>query len=118
MLYPTSEHAYQANKFTDIDLKKQIQQTKSPLLAKQLSHKNDAFKRNDWNEKTKLEVMESILISKLEQHSEVKQVLLKTENRLIAEDSPVDDFWGYTAGTGQNHLGKIWMKLRENLQKS
>jgi predicted NAD-dependent protein-ADP-ribosyltransferase YbiA (DUF1768 family) len=43
---------------------------------------------------------------------------LKTENRLIAEDSPVDDFWGYTAGTGQNHLGKIWMKLRENLQKS
>jgi predicted NAD-dependent protein-ADP-ribosyltransferase YbiA (DUF1768 family) len=31
----------------------------------------------------------------------------------IVEDSPTDYFWGEGAdGTGQNMLGKLWMKIR------
>ena len=32
----------------------------------------------------------------------------------IVEDSPKDNYWGWGINRkGENHLGKIWMKLRE-----
>lgn len=116
ILYPTSEHAYQAAKCLDLQGKNEIRNAKSPLLAKQVS--NGKFKharRADWNE-VKLDVMERILRAKLDQHEEVRGVLLKTGNDLIAEDSPVDNFWGIGKNKdGENHLGKLWMKIRESM---
>lgn len=42
----------------------------------------------------------------------------KQKNYLIVEDSPKDSFWGCgTNRDGENQLGKLWMKLREELKK-
>ena len=59
--------------------------------------------------------MEQILRAKAEQHEEVREVLRKTGNRTIIENSPVDSFWGVGSdGKGENMVGKIWMKIRND----
>lgn len=116
ILYPTSEHAYQAAKCTDPNGKEEIRKAKSPLLAKEISNKKyKSAKDPEWDMK-KLAVMESILRAKLDQHQEVRNALLKNVDEEIAEDSPVDSFWGRGKdGNGENQLGKLWMKLRSEL---
>jgi len=117
ILYPTCEHAYQAAKCTDSQGKKKIAAAKSPLLAKQLSNeKYKSAKDPVWNTK-KLSVMESILRAKLDQHQEVRDALIKSGREEIAEDSPIDVFWGRGKdGNGENQLGKLWMKIRSEIQ--
>ncbi len=116
VVYPTSEHAYQAAKCTDFQGKLDIIAARSPELAKEISNQTYAgAKRPDWNE-VKLGIMESVLRAKLNQHQEVRDALIRSSNAEIAEDSPVDDFWGRGKdGNGQNNLGKLWMKIRSEL---
>ncbi len=116
VLYPTSEHAYQAAKCTDPNGKREVIAAMSPLLAKEVSNqKYKSAKDPEWDTK-KLKVMESILRSKLEQHQEVREALAKSGNEEIAEDSPVDAFWGRGRdGAGENQLGRLWMKIRSEL---
>jgi ribA/ribD-fused uncharacterized protein len=116
VLYPTSEHAYQAAKCTDSAGKEEIRKAKSPLLAKEISNtRYKSAKDPEWNNK-KLIVMESILRAKLDQHEEVFNALAKSGDEDIAEDSPIDSFWGRGKdGKGENRLGKLWMKIRSEL---
>ena len=58
--------------------------------------------------------MEKILRCKIEQNPYVLKKLLETKEYTIVEDSPKDNYWGWGINRkGENHLGKIWMKLRE-----
>lgn len=62
--------------------------------------------------------MEELLRLKLEQNPYVKRKLLQTKDYEICEDSPKDSFWGIGPNrNGQNQLGKIWMKLRDELKR-
>jgi ribA/ribD-fused uncharacterized protein len=71
--------------------------------------------RPDWQEK-KVEVMEEIVRTKLSQHPYIQEKLKETGDREIVENSPSDSFWGWGEDQkGVNHLGKIWMKLRDEL---
>lgn len=63
--------------------------------------------------KQKVDIMEKILRTKLAQHPEAVDALEQSGNEEIVEDSPTDYFWGEgTDGSGQNMLGKLWMKIR------
>jgi hypothetical protein len=60
--------------------------------------------------------MEEIVRCKLQQHPYIQKKLLQTIPYPIVEDSPMDAFWGIGPDrTGQNMLGKIWMKLRDEM---
>jgi ribA/ribD-fused uncharacterized protein len=113
-LYPTCEHAYQATKCTDPQGHDAIRNARSPLQAKRLA--NDTFRAArdpDWSNK-KVAVVEEILRAKLAQHPEAQEALRQSGDKEIVEDSPTDYFWGTGAdGSGQNILGKLWMKLRD-----
>ena len=62
--------------------------------------------------------MEELIRNKMEQNPYVRQKLLQTKNYDIVEDSPKDSFWGIGEDRrGRNELGKLWMKLREELNK-
>lgn len=115
-VYPTSEHAYQAAKCESQEAKDDIRHAKSPIVAKEIA--NGKFKGDripDWDVK-KLEIMERILRAKLSQHEEVKSALMRSSNDIIEEDSKEDNFWGVGKdGHGLNHLGKLWMKIRDEL---
>lgn len=113
-LHPTSEHAYQAAKCTDPLGQEDIRNARSPLQAKKLANETyRATKDPDWKTK-KVAVLEEILRAKLAQHSEAQAALRESGDDDIVEDSATDYFWGEGAdGSGQNMLGKLWMKLRD-----
>lgn len=114
----TAEHAYQAAKFTDINVIMAIMLAPSAHEAKQIAKEHAHLKRADWNE-VKIPVMEEILRAKLSQHAYVRETLEKTGKIMIVENSPTDSFWGRGPDwKGQNHLGKIWMRLRREMRIS
>ena len=80
-------------------------------------HKNkDKIKLN---QKEILYLMEDILRNKVKQNPYVLKKLLETKDYYIVEDSPKDDYWGWGLDrNGENNLGKIWMKLRDEYSKS
>lgn len=112
--YPTAEHAYQAMKCTDPHGQEEIRNARSPLLAKRLANgKYRGARDPSWDSK-KLAVVEEILRTKLAQHAEAREALIDSGGKEIVEDSPDDYFWGSGAdGSGQNFMGRIWMKIRE-----
>jgi len=116
-IWKTAEHAYQASKYEDDEIRKSIQNARSSHDAMKIA-KNvySDKKRKDWYE-VKLDLMEDICRAKLSQHFYVQKKLLQTEDRDLIENSPRDSFWGWGENKdGENNLGKIWMKLREELK--
>jgi len=115
LLWMTAEHLYQAHKFfwlKDGKIADMIFHAPSAHEAKQIAkaHKDKIFPEF---EQVKLVIMEAILRAKIEQHSYVLKMLLKTSDAILIEDSSKDAFWGRGPDfQGMNHLGRIWMKLR------
>ncbi len=118
-IWPTSEHAFQAAHFfkTAPALAKKIHKAKSAHEAYKLTGANrDKFPKN-WPE-MKVEVMEDIVRCKLKQNPYIMRKLIQTGNRYIIEDSPKDAFWGWgLKRSGRNELGRIWMRLRDEIKK-
>jgi predicted NAD-dependent protein-ADP-ribosyltransferase YbiA (DUF1768 family) len=79
--------------------------------------KRDTSIRPDWEE-VKMNVMKKGLYAKFTQNPALLESLLSTGEREIIENSPYDSFWGCgSKGDGQNHLGKLLMRLRSHLRK-
>lgn len=99
------------------EIAEEIKKSHSAHEAQKISFANKDKVRSDWQE-VKLTIMEELLRKKLQQNPYVKQKLLQTKDYIIVEDSPKDNFWGWGKDrTGENHLGKLWMKLRDELLK-
>lgn len=117
-LWMTSEHAYQALKFSHKkhkDIIKKVRDAPSAHEAKKIARKYADSVRPDWD-KVKVYIMEDICRLKLHQHPYIQKKLKETGDEELVEDSPKDAFWGWGPHKdGENHLGKIWMKLRAEL---
>jgi ribA/ribD-fused uncharacterized protein len=114
--WPTTEHYYQAQKFTDLELQARIRQAQKPIIAKKLADKHHNKWRAEWDA-VKDEVMYRAVRRKLELHGELRALLLATGDEEIAESAPNDYYWGVgEEGTGQNKLGKIIMRIRAELR--
>lgn len=71
--------------------------------------------RKDWGD-IKLKVMEFGLRKKF-QHNDLKEMLLSTgDNKLVEGNWWKDIFWGVCDGIGENHLGKLLMKIRDEIK--
>lgn len=111
--YPSVEHAYVAAKtlshterFTFMD------PAIRPGDVKRMGRK--LHLREDWEE-VKLGIMEDLVRQKFSK-SPLKEMLLMTgDQELIEGNTWGDTFWGVCRGKGQNHLGKILMKVRGEL---
>ncbi|NND65772.1 MAG: NADAR family protein [Gammaproteobacteria bacterium] len=119
-LWPTSEHAFQAAKFFDTapDVAEKIHQARSAHDAKKIAASNSEKTPDNWGD-IKLDVMTEICRAKLEQHEYIQWKLKDSGDLEIVEDSPKDAFWGWGADRkGRNELGKIWMRLRDELSQA
>ena len=119
-LFSSVEEAYQAASFmgSDEELVEKIKKSHSVDEAQRIAYANRDKRREDWDD-VKVSIMEELLRLKIEQNPYVKKKLLQTEDYMIVEDSPKDDFWGWGSNrNGQNNLGKLWMKLREKLKNN
>lgn len=111
--YQNSEAAYQAAKTLDIDIRKQFA-TFNPSTAKKIGRKITL--RNDW-EKIKIDIMYKIVKNKFSQNIHLKKKLLDTGNAYLEEGNTWGDkIWGTVNGIGYNHLGKILMRVRDELR--
>lgn len=119
-LFASVEEAYQAASFmgSDEELVEKIKKSHSADEAQRIAYANRDKRREDWDD-VKISIMEELLRLKIEQNLYVKKKLLQTEDYMIVEDSPKDDFWGWGPNrNGQNNLGKLWMKLRKELKNN
>ena len=117
----TSEALYQAMRFPNYpEIQKEIIEQKSPMSAKMISKKYRKEKtRLDWNSK-RVAIMKWCLRVKLLQNKDTfGELLLKTKNQDIVEESKKDKFWGAKKLDdgilleGTNALGRLLMELRE-----
>lgn len=114
-VFPTAEHAYQWRKFINVkpELAEQIRTANSPTMVKKTSDANKEHADPEFY-LIRVSFMEEIVRAKVSQHEKAQKALRETEGREIIENSPVDSYWGTGPnGDGENHLGKIWMRIRD-----
>lgn len=115
----TSEHYFQAQKFVNTDSiwYEKINQVVTPKEAAKMGRNRSHPLRKDWD-KVKDEIMLKGVLTKFKTHSDLKEILLNTGDRLIVENSPIDYYWGCGSdGSGKNKLGLILMEVRSILRK-
>lgn len=114
----TVEHYYQAQKFVgtaDAGLIAIIHAAPTPAEAASLGRDRTRRVRPDW-EQVKLQVMRTAVLKKFLTHTDIAAILISTGNQLIVENSKTDYYWGWGEDkTGQNHLGKILMSVRQEI---
>ena len=111
-MYPSAEHAFQASKSLDKDVRLGMSVCRSAKEAKQAGRLINL--RCDW-EDVKVDVMYNILKAKFED-PELAQKLRDTgDEELIEENNWGDTFWGVCKGKGKNTLGQLLMKVRKEI---
>lgn len=111
--YSSVEAAFQAQKTLSIEEKKKFTFLKSPSEAKSLGRR--VLLRPDW-EQIKDSVMEKFVRQKFSEPV-LKDKLLSTGDATLIEGNYWKDYyWGVCKGVGKNKLGKILMKIREELK--
>lgn len=115
-IWPTSEHYYQAQKMAGSKYEEICRRLGSPRETFEMTRRPEIPIRKDW-EQVKAAVMRDAVTAKFTQNPELAERLLATGDAELAENSPVDFYWGIGAdGSGQNMLGKILMDVRQQLR--
>ena len=114
MMYPSTEHAYQAAKTLDLKSRAMFQGGTAGQ-AKRLGQV--IILRDDWtNDNVKISVMYAVLLDKFTRHQDLRKQLIATSpNELIEGNTWNDTFWGVCDGKGKNHLGKLLMSIRQEI---
>lgn len=110
----TSEHAYQAAKYMSPVHRQLIQAAPSPAATKRIAR---ATANAQWPafHSHKLNIMERILRVKFS-IPHLDQMLRATGDAYLIEGNTWGDrYWGEYQGVGENHLGRILMKIRDEL---
>jgi ribA/ribD-fused uncharacterized protein len=121
--FNTVEHAYVIRK-----LHSEYITADDPDTVDWINHQSPAYMkkmgraeppRPDWDD-IKLDVMLELTRRKYsEDNPELREKLLATGDEYIEETNHWHDtFWGVCNGIGQNHLGHIIMKVRDEIRNS
>jgi ribA/ribD-fused uncharacterized protein len=113
VVYPSTEHAYQAAKTLDNEARAAIAAEPSPGRAKRLG--SAVALRDDW-EAIKVDVMLACLRQKFSR-PDLREKLLSTGDTVLVEGNHWGDtFWGVCRGVGENTLGRLLMQVRDELR--
>lgn len=134
LLFFTAEHAvhfFKALLFKDVDTSLKILRQWTPMGAKKLGRQVKNFNSEVWD-KNKIRIYHDIIKAKFTEPSNeaIKKLLLDTGDAILVECSPYDRIWGIgydkespeffnreTDKWGQNLLGHVLMKVRDELRK-
>ena len=116
--FSSGEHAYQYGKFKDKDVREWAMKAPKPHLLSILAHGLFSWDIVENWSKIKVNRMYNVLKVKFSD-VELREKLLETGNSILIEDSKTDPFWGIgKKGNGKNMLGKLLMKVREEIKKN
>ncbi len=117
-IFKTHEHAYQCRRFKNGKERESVKNAKSPLQAWLLAQE---FKKNkevyiEHSREDVEKITEELFRAKVSQHEEVREILKMSKGRGILKVFGKDANWGTGEdGSGENIMGKLWMKIREEL---
>ena len=113
--WPTSEHYYQAHKYTDPEIMEKVRRAKTPMEAALMGRDPNIPKREDWDTYKDI-AMETAVRAKLYQYESLRILLKSTGTTFMYEHTKNDCYWGDCGDrTGKNKLGLLLMKLREEI---
>lgn len=113
VIWKTSEHYYQAQKFLDPIFQDQVKSAASARDAFNTAQKHEAHVRPDWHD-ISLQIMAKAVYEKFSQNKYLADMLVMTGNKVLIEDAKANDSF-YGAGgnyKGHNYLGRILMIVR------
>ena len=116
LTYGSNEAAFQAQKCMTEEERLPFTEMR-PAMSKKAGRRVQF--RADW-EDVKLSIMEDIVRAKFTQNEDLKQLLLATGDLVLEEGNTWHDtFWGVDVKTreGENHLGRILMRVRQELRE-
>jgi N-glycosidase YbiA len=125
-IWRTNEALFQAMRFEDAAIREIIRMEKSPMGAKMKSKANKKNYSITPMSELDLNNMRTCIELKLEQHPNLINMLIATEDYELIENIGKRNgvnhlFWGKKNVNGDwiglNTMGKIWMEFRENLRK-
>ena len=116
-IYPTNEHAFQALKTDDPAERQKVRLAKTPTSAKSLGKR--VTLRDDWD-RDRFYVMERLVRAKFADPELAAKLLATGGRELIEGKTWRDTTWGCVRGgdgewKGRNELGKILMRVREEI---
>lgn len=121
----TAEALFQAMRFDDPTIQQAIRSQTSPMAAKMVAKKHKADMAVVPCSDADVENMLVVLRLKLQQHPDLRAELRATGRATLVEDCTARPnggsalFWGaaqqYGVWVGENRLGKLWMRLRDEL---
>lgn len=115
--WKTSEHYFQAMKFANPKIQREIRICSSPMAAAHAGRDKKKPLRKDW-EKVKDSIMYDAVWAKFSQNPDIAERLLATGDQKLVEHTANDSYWGDGGdGSGRNMLGKILEKVRDRLSE-
>ncbi|CAM3918298.1 MULTISPECIES: NADAR family protein [Flavobacterium] len=115
-IWKTSEHYFQAQKFENKSYQDKIANALTPMKAAELGRSRKEKIKMNWDN-LKDNVMYEVIKAKFTQYEELRVLLAETNEAIIIEHTENDNYWGDGGdGKGKNRLGKILMKVREELK--
>lgn len=115
IVWPTSEHYFQAQKFPGSEHAVRIRECPTPSRAATLGRTPYLPLRANWVS-VRVEVMKTAMRAKFVQHPRLAHQLVRTGDRLLIEATRSDYFWGAGEdGTGQNMIGRILTEIRSEM---
>lgn len=115
VIWPTSEHYYQAQKFFDPLLKELVRQAPTPYQAAVIGRDPNLPMRADWDD-VRDAVMLIALRAKFSQYQILQDLLRSTGSSKIYEHTKNDCYWGDCGDrTGVNRLGEQLMLIRSEI---
>lgn len=117
MLFSSALHAFCAARTPDLDDKRKFTSNAEPILvaAKAEALSKTLPMRKDWME-IRNQVLDEVQTLKFSSYK-LSQRLLSTEQRLLSDDHSRDRYLGHCHGKGDNQLGKVLMRLREEIRE-
>lgn len=117
-IYRSVEHAFQAAKCADDVDREKIRMAPTAAVAKRIGRKIKM--KPNWDA-DRIKVMEQLLRFKFANPSMRGLLITTIPQKIIEENKWHDIYWGVCTcekhqSFGQNHLGKLLMKIREDLK--
>jgi len=117
VVYKTSEHFYMAMKSSSKEYQKLITSQEEPREVQKIARKLIGTKyelRDYWEDGLKNTIMEIALYCKFGQNVELLERLDSVEGEIVERNYWKDTYWGTCEDIGENHLGKMLMRFRDD----